>query len=305
MEIIHGHMAGSATVEPSAFLRSRTTGATREVDVVVRSMSAGHEVVVSIEAVSRSRKATREWVDQMLGKHADLPTNKLVLISERGFTRDAREAAVAAGAVPLAPENVATNAAEQIVLAVPSLWPKLVIFTPKTFSVEFDTEIPAAGWHSGVPAVYVEDGTLIAPSLGGFVQELQQRRWQSLTDEIGLAKIAKSEVRSSTFVLEEIRPKINGARQVVCLRNADDRRLYRLKRIAVNGTLEIQVSNIALTHKRLGDVDYAFGHGKLGDREALVVATAHDELLTLRFRPELPVPITPLAAHTRTEPPES
>jgi hypothetical protein len=90
VEILHRHMAVDATVEASALLTSRGTGTLREVDVVIRAKQAGHEVIVSVEAMARSRKADRKWVDEMVGKHADLPTSKLVLVSEKGFTKDAR-----------------------------------------------------------------------------------------------------------------------------------------------------------------------------------------------------------------------
>ena len=105
-------------------LPSRSTGAPREVDVVIRSNQSGYEVVVSVEAIARSRKANREWVDQMVGKHADLPTSKLALVSEKGFTKDARAAALANHAVPLAPEDLAgKDGARKVVKAIPSLWP--------------------------------------------------------------------------------------------------------------------------------------------------------------------------------------
>jgi hypothetical protein len=93
IEIIHTHMAGDATVEASAMLCNARTDYEREVDVVVRSSAAGYPIVVSIEAVGRGRKATVEWVEQMLCKHKDLPTNQLVLVSQQGFTEQARKLA--------------------------------------------------------------------------------------------------------------------------------------------------------------------------------------------------------------------
>jgi hypothetical protein len=47
-------MAGDATVEASAMLPTQNTGALREVDVVICAKQAGHEVIVSVEAVARS-----------------------------------------------------------------------------------------------------------------------------------------------------------------------------------------------------------------------------------------------------------
>lgn len=124
VEILHRHMAGDATVEASAMLPSQSTGALREVDVVIRAKQAGHDVIVSVEAMARSRKADRTWVDSMVGKHADLPTSKLVLVSQRGFTEDARAAALARNAVPLAPEDLpSSNRDRDVLKAVPALWP--------------------------------------------------------------------------------------------------------------------------------------------------------------------------------------
>jgi hypothetical protein len=87
VEIIHRHMAGDASVEASAMLPNRRTGASMEVDTVVRTSTAGYEVVVSIEAIARSRKAGPGWVNEMVGKHEDLPTSKLVLVSEKDLRR--------------------------------------------------------------------------------------------------------------------------------------------------------------------------------------------------------------------------
>jgi len=104
--IIYRHMVEDATVEESAMLRNRLTGEDREVDVVIRSTSAGHDIAVSVEATSGSRKADASWVERMVGKHANLPTNKLVLVSEGGFTPQARQLAQQENAVALAPEDL-------------------------------------------------------------------------------------------------------------------------------------------------------------------------------------------------------
>ena len=148
-------MASDAAVEASAMLKSRSTGQPREVDVVIRAKQAGYEVIVSVEAVGRSRKATRQWVDEMVGKHADLPTSKLILVSEKGFTKDARAAALANDAVPLAPEDLSSDDPDRdVVAAVPALWPKVVTFTPEQYSVKFtDDDVPKEGWDRDPPLI--------------------------------------------------------------------------------------------------------------------------------------------------------
>ena len=47
----------------------------REVNVVIRRTVAGHEVTVSVEATAMSPPAGVTWIDEMISKHADLPTS--------------------------------------------------------------------------------------------------------------------------------------------------------------------------------------------------------------------------------------
>jgi hypothetical protein len=75
-------------VSESVELLDRQTGKRREVDVVVRGNAGPHPLVIGIECVARKRKATIEWVEQQAKKHETL-TDKLILVSERGFYRDA------------------------------------------------------------------------------------------------------------------------------------------------------------------------------------------------------------------------
>jgi hypothetical protein len=41
----------------------------------------------------RPRRGVDSLTVEMVGKHGDLPTSKLVLVSEKGFTKDARAVA--------------------------------------------------------------------------------------------------------------------------------------------------------------------------------------------------------------------
>ena len=129
--IIHQHMAGDAVVEESSFLPHQVTGSKREVDVVVRTKVSGYEVIVSVEATATGRRADTKWVEALIQKHRNLPTSKLVLVSEAGFTPDAREEAEAEGAIPLAPEDLAADDPVQAVVnRLPSLWPKVIKLEP-------------------------------------------------------------------------------------------------------------------------------------------------------------------------------
>lgn len=43
-------------------------------------------MVISVEVIEHGRVATLPWVEQMLRKHRDLPTNRLLLVSKSGFS---------------------------------------------------------------------------------------------------------------------------------------------------------------------------------------------------------------------------
>jgi hypothetical protein len=296
VEIIHRHMAGDAEVEASAMLPSRSTGALREVDVVIRGKQAGHETLVSVEAVSsRSRKANREWVDRMLGKHDDLPTNKLVLVSEKGFTKDARERALAAGAVPLAPEDLeGDNPESAVIKALPALWPKVVTLKPEELGVKFaDDDAPTTGWEIDPPIVVLDDSRVVG-NLWEFVKLAYHENWVDLMQQIGVADVTEDETRSFRLHMEgqggeDVAINLDDRPHPIYLLNANGR-AYSLTWIEAKGTLEIRPSKIPLKAARLGEVEmnFAFGEGQVAGRDALLVLTEGSggkATLTLRIRP--------------------
>lgn len=71
----------------------KTTGKLREIDVLISTKASGYEVNIAIEAVARGRKADTPWVESMHSKHSSLLTDKLILVSESGFTPHALEKA--------------------------------------------------------------------------------------------------------------------------------------------------------------------------------------------------------------------
>lgn len=275
-------------------LPSRSTRALREVDVVIRAKQAGHEVLVSVEAMARSRRADRTWVDQMVGKHADLPTSKLVLVSQRGFTKDARAAALARNAVPLAPEDLLSGDHDQdVVQAVPALWPKVVSFTVENVTVQFtDDGVPMDGWAKPAPRVFVDEGVL--GDLMEVTRTLYEANFGELLQQVDLANRTEDSLEPFTFVVgptqgDEIQLPVNGVPKTLFLLN-DNGVGYSLRRITAVGTGVITVSKISLTQGRLGDwkVNFGYGEGKVAGRDALLVVSEPDEgegQLTLRIRP--------------------
>jgi hypothetical protein len=86
-----------AMVTESKFLHDRAANVDREVDIVIEMQAGAYPVIIGIECQGRSRVANVEWVEQMATKHATLPTNKLILVSQSGFSPTARKKAEALG----------------------------------------------------------------------------------------------------------------------------------------------------------------------------------------------------------------
>jgi hypothetical protein len=283
-------MADGAVVEESAMLRSASTGAFREVDVTLSQDVGPYPLVIAIEAVARSRKADLGWVDQMVGKHADLPTDKLVLVAEAGFTRDARSAAVAAGAVPIAPEDLDVDDPVRVIVnALPSLWPKWTRFTMTSVTATVTEPVPPDSWQGDLRSqlVVLDDGREVA-ALGDFVGYAFRDNWIELMRQIGLRDIKEDEERQRTFTItgpvEATGP--DGDKHVLCLKTRDGTAVP-IAEIVVVGDLQIRVSEISLKHDKLGDagVMYSFGEGLVGPDKALLVITEDDGggQITTRF----------------------
>lgn len=86
-------LAGHAKVSESAMLSDRVTGEPREVDVLVVASTATYQVTLGIEVIAWGRPADTPWIEKMRAKHENLPTDKLILVSESGFTGPAKRKA--------------------------------------------------------------------------------------------------------------------------------------------------------------------------------------------------------------------
>lgn len=287
--LIHTHMARGATVEESAMLVNRVTGKPREVDVAIRDVTAGHDVTVSVEARASRRKADAHWVEGMLGKHADLPTDKLVLVSQAGFTSQARKLTEEHGAIALEPSDLTgEDPAGNIVNRLKSIWPKIVSLTPERAQV---TVIRPEGekWFKA-PAdlwLYLPDGTELG-NLLEFIQGSVHASWEKLMEDIGLRDIAESMDRYFTVDIGSPAVGLQGVRLPIFARYEDAEggpELHRITHLRVVGQAHIDVVEVELSHQRLGDVLFSQGTSTIAGRRALIVATEDEEggQISIRF----------------------
>lgn len=88
--LINASLADGAMVEESALVPDSVTRELREVDILISANVSGYTVKVAIEVIGRSRKADTPWIESMRAKHENLPTDKLILVSEKGFAKTAK-----------------------------------------------------------------------------------------------------------------------------------------------------------------------------------------------------------------------
>jgi hypothetical protein len=100
--LLHEQFASDGIVTESKFLPDSRTGKLREVDIVIESQVSEYPILLSVECIDHNRPATVEWIERMSAKHLDLPTDRLVLVSRSGFSREAQRKADALNITTLA-----------------------------------------------------------------------------------------------------------------------------------------------------------------------------------------------------------
>jgi hypothetical protein len=291
--IIHRHMAEGAEVRESAMLKD-AQGDDREVDVTITAHQAVYEVIVSVEANARSRAATVEWVEQMLGKHQSLPTSKLVLVSRAGFSKRARAKAEAGDAVAIAPEDFAAGDPQYtIVNRLRSIWPKVVSFMPqRTQLIILRPPGPErVRIRDAMPdlLVYDETGQTVG-TLAQFVHATLSANWLKIFEQINLVNIDEDKDEFFEMELPDVSIKVDGQDRKVAIRfeEAAEPELHAIESMRTTGRAVIHVAEIDLEHGRLGEVSYAYGEGDIGGQAALIVVTEASEgpQATMRLKGE-------------------
>jgi hypothetical protein len=82
-----------ATVTESVMLEPLDGGDPVEVDVLLKAPIGHHDLRVAIECRDHSRPASVEWINELAGRYAALPVDRVVAVSRKGFTRGARHRA--------------------------------------------------------------------------------------------------------------------------------------------------------------------------------------------------------------------
>ena len=262
---------------------------------MIRSQTAGHELIISVEASARQRKADAPWVEQTIGKHSNLPTHQLVLVAQSGFTPAARQKADAAKNVAaVAPAALGEgDPVYEVVNALPSLWPKQVSLTPDALVMATLTLPNGDPRVARVPldtALFSDTREEVATVQAAF-EATFDANFRKFADDIDLADIAEDCER---HFMMGVGPPWNVHRDGVANRlylredlQGAPPEFHRLESLRVTGRAVIRVGEFSLEHRRLGEVTYAYGEGRVGERSMLIVVSEneHGRRGTLRVRP--------------------
>lgn len=280
--ILHQHLAGDATVEESVMLTDRVTGDEKEVDTVIRSEVAGYEMVLGIEATKQ--KASRPWVESMIEKHRNLPTNRLVLVAERGASRPSYRYAESAGAALIVPEQLTgDDPVYQVVNRLESIWPKGIALTPDKAEivVRRDGELVAFGEDAPPDLeVFLADGRSVGTPQSLFNGAFEND-FPRMAEMIGLANI--TEDRDEYFVMIFTDPDSHWTHPHIdpplplCLKWTETSELRPIARIQFSGRAVVQVAEVRLTHRRFQDTAVAYGEAQIGGHDALFVVSEDEK----------------------------
>lgn len=290
----HFTQAG-VTVTESKMLRDAVLEIEREVDIVIEGEFDGEPMVVSTEVIEHGRVATLPWVEQMLRKHRDLPTNRLLLVSKSGFSGNALAAVEReAGRVQaLTPEVIEVNGE----VVVKHLFVDTIDYKPTGCKVHVrngDERIVVAG----VPLmdVYAEDESLLGP-LSYLVQ-----------DTVGLGAVRLRLFLEAHQCPEKDQVKafsVNVAMHQLGyhLQQTETGQLHLIEEVEIWGDFAVSQTAVPLTLTKLGGRVYGAAEASIAGRPAVWVGTSDLEARTTtiswhttdaRTRPQPPVQVRPI-----------
>jgi len=287
--VIQEHLPGDAKVEESAMVTPLRGGGAREVDVLITTKVKGSEIRIAVEASHRRRKADSPWVEMMIGKHSDLPTDKLVLYSSSGFSKPAALKAQEKGIGTVTAEPISdTDLASSVLDGLPAVWQKTIVLTPERARVWVLRPDGTEVWFKAAPdlQLFLEDAREFPFNLKEtIVMRLRAEMPRFVEQE--LKDIAESIQPHFTMTWRPFSLTIDSKLQELFALSTetDPAALHPIQAIEATGSAVIEVQCIELTHARLGEVRVAFGEMSIGGDPGLVVASdaSGQELVTIRL----------------------
>jgi hypothetical protein len=284
--LVHRAMSGDALVQESGMVRSRATGMKREVDVLITDRVAGVTVTLAVEASKSGRRASQQWVEQLVQKHEDMGTSKLVLASDSGFTAGATKLAEHHGAVTMTPQRLQNE-----LTADRTLFPKIVTLTAVGCDVRL---IRADGVYvllQNAPRnldLVEEDGVFVAP-LSTLCEAVLQAYSANppVSDPLGAGYVKKYKEDDCIISFDATTLKIGEAPASVFVPFQEAGRVARLDRLValtIRTKYSINAHELPLTTQLFGPATVEYGQfspqgagpaifvrTRIGDKDTAVV----------------------------------
>ena len=287
----HVGEAGAKVCE-SAQLLDSATGKEREVDVVsLETEMDGHEILVGFECAARGRRPTVEWIEQMYGKHSTLPTDRLVLISESGFTPQARVKAKALGIEAVVPDRETDLSIDELVHRLTRLrFTNLNLLNIENVYVTLgatETEnreenihlLPSSGEMHVFTASHEFIGT-IKDVVNVFMTIAVQDR--SLFEEVLLNAADDTKFFELSIDPPELPIGDPPAPHRIHFEKTEPvPHLRMIEQIRIDGKAQIERSSFPLRHGILQDVPYSWGESVMEGRPAVAVVTKDNDQLKI------------------------
>jgi len=269
---VNNHIADNAILTESKILKDRLTGDEREVDICIEFSQFGHNMVISIECIDKSRPADITWINTMKAKHEHLPTNYLVLISRAGFTRKAFLLAKKYGIETLIMKNIDENIINNTLKGLKSLWFSMWSFVPTKIKLNVVTDEKESIEVYAYPdfEIYNNDGENI-----GDLQSLIN----ILLDDERLneycAKNATEEHKGFVFGCDS--PKDDKGNPKIFIKKTDPIAFHGLCSVHIEGSFHCKVSEFPLQKASLDKVNVFWSKSKIIDKNGLLVMTEDSE----------------------------
>jgi hypothetical protein len=271
--LVKKHSATGSTVTESKFLTD-SNGHPREVDICIEDSIAGFPVTINIECCDLTRPATVEWVEQMKGKHDDLPTNLLILFSGSGFTEPAKEKAQTYRKHVIALETLDETSAERLFNGANLLLCKTSAQTATKVVIGL-----AAG--DGLPAkeetfLLPADNTIaIFNEFGKEIAGLQILVSQILRSPKAIYRgLQTCEDKHKSFSVRSDSVTEGQGNPIFLRHDGPNHRILRLiESVTISGDMLVKTSPVPLQHGKLEDTTVAWGTVPHEGKQALIVAS--------------------------------
>lgn len=273
VRLVRQHFAQpGVTVTESKMLHDAVLDIEREVDIVIEGEFDGEPVVISVEVIEHSRVATLPWVEQMLRKHASLPTNRLLLVSKSGFSGNALAAIDReAGRVQaLTPKVIELNGEA----VVKHLFVDTINYKPTGCNVHVrygNEQIIVPG--DPLMDVYADDEALLGP-LSYLVQDTVS------LDAVRLRLFFKAHQHPEKDQVKMFSISVATPQLSYHLRQIETGQLHLIEELEIWGEFAVSQTEVPLTLTKLGGRVYGAAEASIAGRPAVWVGTTDREAQT-------------------------